>query len=195
MINLLLPALLLAQAPATPPPPVVSSAQESIAVPTPPPPPVTDPAPAPAPAAAAAPEPPAPQPAAQPAPKNQKALSFFSQRFKFRWDQFLPLTAEVDGLRINSIFFNKKTLTFLKSAEFGTRAVIDVTNTASTTRTPGFALAVFDAQDRLLGVASGGPMIGGVRAGETESYDLSFHQVVERIPRADHFYLTVELTN
>ena len=135
MISLLLPALLLAQAPTAAPPPAASSAQESIAVPTPAPQPAAAPAPAPAPAS----EPAAPQPAAQAAPKNQKALSFFSQRFKFRWDQFLPLTAEVDGLRINSIFFNKRTMTFLKSAEFGTRAVIDVTNTASTTRTLSMA--------------------------------------------------------
>ena len=124
--------------------------------------------PAPAPAQQA----PAPQPAAQ----DQKPLSFFSQRFKFHWDQFMPLTAEVDGLRINSIFFNKRTMSLFKSAEFGTRAVVDVTNTSSATRTPGFAVAVFDAQNRLLGVASGGPKIGGVRAGETETFDLSFHR-------------------
>jgi len=189
MLNLLLPALLLVQAPAPAP---ASSAQETIAVPSP------EPQPAPQPAPAAAPQPavpPAPEAAPPPAAGKQKPLSFFSQRFKFRWDQFLPLTAEVDGLRINSIFFNKRSLGFLKGAEFGTRAVVDVTNTASTTRTPGFAVAVFDAQDRLLGVASGGPKLGGVRAGETESFDLSFHQVLERIPRADHFYLAVELTN
>jgi hypothetical protein len=44
-------------------------------------------------------------------------------------------------------------------------------------------------------VASGGPHLGGVRAGATESFSLSFSQVVERIPRADHYDLSVELTN
>jgi hypothetical protein len=171
MLNVLLPTLFLL-------------AQDSVAVPPPPPP-----------AQASAPASPAPAPAPAPAAQDQKPLSFFSQRFKFQWDQFLPLTASVDGLRINSIFFNKRTLGLFKSAEFGTRAVVDVTNTSSVTRTPGFAVAVFDAQGRLLGVASGGPKIGGVRAGETESFDLSFHQVVERIPRADHFVLAVELTD
>ncbi len=170
MLNLMLPALFpLAQDPA-PAPPAAPAAQETEAV-----------------------------PAAQPAAKTKaaadlKPLSFFSRQFKFRWDQFLPLTAEVDGLRINSIFFNKRTMSLFKGAEFGTRAVVDVTNTSSVTRTPGFAVAVFDADNRLLGVASGGPKIGGVRAGETESFELSFHQVVERIPRADHFILAVELT-
>jgi hypothetical protein len=168
MLNLMLPALmLLTQDPAAAPP---------------------------APAAQTAPPPAAATPAPV-TPQNQKALSFFSQRFKFHWDQFLPLTAEVDGLRINSIFFNKRTLSLIKSVEFGTRAVVDVTNTSSATRTPGFAVAVFDAQDRLLGVATGGPKIGGVRAGETETFDLSFHNVIERIPRGDHFILSVELSD
>ena len=147
-----------------------------------------------APAAPAAPAPTPTQPAVKPQ-AGQQPLSFYSQRFPFHWDQFMPLKAEVDGLRINSIFFNKRTLTLLKKAEFGTRAVVQVTNTAGDTRVPGFAVALFDANDHLLGVASGGPKIGGVPAGETETFDMSFHQVVERIPNADHFYLTVELSN
>lgn len=185
MLDLMLPALfLLAQAPA-PAPPAEVVTQEAV------PAPATQPAAKPAPA-------PAPKPEARPAagkPEDLKPLSFFSQQFKFRWDQFMPLTAVVDGLRINSIFFNKRTMSLFKGAEFGTRAVIDVTNTSNATRTPGFAVAVFDAEDRLLGVASGGPKIGGISAGTTETFDLSFHQVLERIPRADHFYLSVELTN
>lgn len=56
-------------------------------------------------------------------------------------------------------------------------------------------MAVFDSDNRLLGVATGGPKIGGIRAGDTETFDLSFHQVVERIPRGDHFFLSVELTD
>ena len=167
MLNLLLPALfLLAQDPAAAPP-AAPAVQEA--------PPAATPAPV--------------------QPANQKPLSFFSQRFKFRWDQFLPLTAVVDTLKINSIFFNERSMNFLKGAKFGTRAVVDVTNTGTTKRKPGFAVAVFDAQDQLLGVAYGGPKIGGVGAGQTESFDLGFHQVTERIPRADHFILSVELSN
>jgi hypothetical protein len=168
MLNLMLPTLFLLAQASQAPPPATPAAQS---------------------------EPAAPAPTAQPKPQNSKPLSFFSQQFKFRWDQFLPLNAEVDGLRINSVFFNKRTMSLFKGAEFGTRAVIEVTNTSSETRVPGFALAVFDADNRLLGVASGGPKIGGVRAGTTETFELSFHQVVERIPRADHFFLTVELTD
>jgi len=187
MLNLILPALFLI-AQATPP---ANTATEEVTAPPAPVPAAATPAP-PAPAAA---QPEAPRPAAKAPAANAKPLSFYSQQFKFHWDQFMPITADVDGLKINSIFFNKRTMTLFKGAEFGTRAVVEVTNTASVTRTPGFAVAVFDADNRLLGVASGGPKIGGISAGDTETFDLSFHQVVERIPRADHFILTVELTN
>ena len=131
-----------------------------------------------------------------PAPaKELKPLSFLCERFPFHWNQLQPLNVVVDGLKVKSIYFNKRTVTLFKSAEFGTRAVIEVTNTASAKRVPGFAVAVFDAQNRLLGVASGGPKLGGIQPGDTESFDLNFHQVVERVPRADHFVLAVELTN
>jgi hypothetical protein len=187
MLNLLLPALfLLAQDPAAAPPAAPPAAQ----APAPPAPAPEAPAPAAQPAASTD----APPAAVPGTPQAQKPLSFFSQRFKFRWDQFLPLTAVVDSLKINSIFFNERSMSLFKGAKFGTRAVVDVTNTGSTSRKPGFAVAVFDAQDRLLGVASGGPTLGGVGAGETESFTLSFHDVMERIPRADHFILTVELS-
>ena len=129
------------------------------------------------------------------APAAAKPLSFFCQKFDFKWDRLLPLTAEVDGLKVNSIFFNKRTSRFglFKGADFGTRAQVEVTNTANGPRNPGFAVAVFDGEDRLLGVATGGPKIGGVSAGATETFDLSFHQVLERLPKGDHFYLTIEL--
>lgn len=188
MISLLLPALLLLVQDPVAGPEAPAVAQDA--------PPAAAPA-TPAPAAKV----PDPGPGAKEKGKEKqpelKPLSFFSQRFPFRWNQFLPLTAEVDGLRINSIFFNKRTanLGVFGNPEFGTRAVVDVTNTTSDTRHPGFAVAVYDDQDRLLGVASGGPLLGGVRAGATMSFTLSFSQVVERIPKADHYYLSVELTN
>jgi len=139
---------------------------------------------------------PAPAPALK-APAA-KPLSFASFRFPYSWDTTIPIrNAEVDGLKIDSIFFNKREATVwpLKGADFGTRAQIQVTNTSAQPRIPGFAVAVFDSDNRLVGVATGGPKIGGVRPGDTETFDLSFHQVVERIPRADHFILAVELTN
>ena len=124
-----------------------------------------------------------------------KALSFSSQKFPFKWNLLLPLGTEVDGLKVNSIFFNKRAFrsNLFKGADFGTRAQVEVTNTAKTARNPGFAVAVFDAEGRLLGVATGGTKFGQVSPGATETFDMSFHNVLERLPRGDHFFLSVEL--
>ena len=132
--------------------------------------------------------PPAPVPAAQ-------SLTFRSQRVPFKWDQLLPLSIDIDGLKINSIFFNKRAFRsgLFKGADFGTRAQVEVTNTSKSSRNPGFAVAVFDAEDRLLGVATGGTKIGTMGADSTETFDLSFHNVLERLPKGDHFYLCIEL--
>jgi hypothetical protein len=134
-------------------------------------------------------------PAAEPRPVPARSLSFFSEKFAYAWDRTVPLTVEVDGLRVNSIFFNRREAKtgLFKGAEFGTRAQIEVTNKASKPRTPGFAVAVFDAEGRLLGAATGGTKVGTVKPGETETFDLNFTQVKERLPLGASFVLSVEL--
>ncbi len=138
---------------------------------------------------------------AQPAPQAEtpkapelKPLGFFSQRFPYLWDTVLPLKAEVDGLKLNTIFFNRREIRTwpLKGAAFGTRAQIEVTNTAKSVRVPNFAVAVFDDEGRLLGVATGGSKITGVAPGETETFDLNFSGVLQRLPKGTSFVLSLE---
>jgi len=131
---------------------------------------------------------PAPAPAAAP-------LSFGSGSFKFYWDTTIPLNLEVDGLKVSEIYFNvrRSRYSWLKDAEFGVRAHVTVTNTSKRRRVPGFAVAVLDADGKLLGVASGGTKVGTVAPGETEDFDLNFTQVKERIPKGATFLLSVEL--
>lgn len=151
------------------------------------------PAPAPtpttAPAQAAATATPAPAP-----------LSFFTDSFPFQWDRTIPLTVNVDGLKVSSIFFNKRVVqpgffNLLKGAEFGTRAQVEVTNTSKYPKVPGFAVAVLDKDGRLIGVATGGTKVGTIKPGETETFDLNFTQVKERLAFGDRFLLAIELRN
>lgn len=122
-------------------------------------------------------------------------LSFASGSFKFYWDTTLPMDLEADGLKVSEIYFNvrKSRYSWLKDAEFGTRAHVTVTNTSKRPRTPGFAVAVLDADGKLLGVASGGTKVGTVAPGATEEFDLNFTQVKERLPKGATFLLSVEL--
>jgi len=129
------------------------------------------------------------------APVGTKALSFVSQRLNYHWDQLLPLQVEVDGIKVNSIFFNRKEVKILKTLELGARAQLDVTNTTGKARRPGFAVAVFDKEDRLLGASCGGPRFARLGPGETNTFDLDFSHVVERLPNGAYFVLSVELAD
>jgi hypothetical protein len=125
-------------------------------------------------------------------------LAFYSERFAFSWDRTIPLAINLDGLKVSSIFFNKRTiqpglLNLFKGAEFGTRAQVEVTNTGKHPKVPGFAVAVLDKDGRLLGVASGGTKFGNIEPGETETFDLNFTQVQERLAFGDKFLLAIEL--
>ncbi len=138
--------------------------------------------------------------AAEPKPTSSKvadpgSLSFFSDTLPFRWNTVQPLSISVDGLKVNSIHFGKREpkAKVFQGPNYGTRAQVEVTNTAKVPRTPGFAVAVFDQEGRLLGAANGGTKIGTVKPGETETFDLSFFQVKDRLPKGDHYVLSVEL--
>ena len=147
-----------------------------------------------------------PTPAQAPAPVvaaqsiTATPLSFYSESFPFQWDRMIPLTTNLDGLKVTSIFFNKRAVkpgffSFLKDAEFGTRAQVEVTNTGKSPKIPGFAVAVLDKDGRLLGVASGGTKLGTVKPGDTETFDLNFTQVKERLESGNRFLLAIELRN
>ena len=125
------------------------------------------------------------------------SLGFESHKLAFHWDRLIPLDFSVDGLQIKTIFFNVRELNtrILKGAQFGTRARVEIINTSDKPKNPGFAVAVFDEKDNLLGAASGGKKIGVLKPGKTASFDLNFHQVKERLQRGSYFYLSVELVN
>ena len=145
----------------------------------------------------ALPQAPPPAPAPVPAAPAQP-LSFFSGSFPYVWDHTIPMTIDLDGLKVTSIFFNKRKVepgffNLLKGAEFGTRAQVEVTNTGKYPKVPGFAVAVLDRDGNLLGVASGGTKLGTVKPGDTETFDLNFTQVKERLSKGDRFLLSIEL--
>jgi hypothetical protein len=134
---------------------------------------------------------------AQETSSQPSLLSFNSRKFNYHWDRLIPIDFSVDDIKIRTIFFNKREIskTFLKGAQFGTRSQIEVTNMSGRTRNPGFAVAVFDEKDNLLGVASGGTKIVSIKPGKTKKFDLNFWQVTERLQRGSYFYISIELTD
>lgn len=128
-------------------------------------------------------------------PAQPQSLSFFSGTFPLHWNQLQTLSVDVDGLKITSLAIGKREprSKLLQGPDYGSRALIYVTNTSKRSRIPGFAIAVFDKDGRLLGAANGGTKIGTVKPGATETFDLGFFQVKDRLPKGDHYVLSVEL--
>ncbi len=131
----------------------------------------------------------------QSTPTQPQSLSFFSGSFPFHWNQLQALDINVDGLKVTSLAIGKREpkSKLFQGPNYGSRALIHVTNTSKKSRTPGFAIAVFDKEGRLLGAANGGTKIGTVKPGTTETFDLAFFQVKDRLPKGDHYVLSVEL--
>ena len=128
---------------------------------------------------------------------GRQSLGFVSKRYEYQWDRIIPLDLSVDCLHVKSVFFNKRAVTKwpLKGATFGTRAQVEVLNASDQKKNTGFAVAVFDEKDNLLGVASGGNIFGVVKSGKTTTFDLNFSQVKERLQRGGYFVISVELIN
>ena len=128
-------------------------------------------------------------------PAQPQPLSFFCETFPFHWNKLQTLSIDLDGLKITSIAIGKRepSSKLFQGPDYGSRALLLVTNTSKRSRTPGFAIAVFDKEGRLLGAANGGTKIGNVSPGVTETFDLGFFQVKDRLPKGDHYMLSVEL--
>lgn len=123
------------------------------------------------------------------------ASSLLSKSFVFKPDTTLEVGSEIDaGLRLDKVRF------VLPAAQGGTltrtagvaRAEVSISNTGGASRRVGIAIALFDTDNRLLGVASGGMKLFPIKAGRQETYSLAFGDVNAEIPQATKFQITVE---
>ena len=119
----------------------------------------------------------------------------FSKTYQFKQNVTLDVgTTTQDGLRIDTIHFD------VPSAVGGKllrtrgllRAEVAISNASSATRQVGIAFALFDAEARLVGVASGGSQVAGLKAGRQQTYHLAFDSVNAEAFKATTFQVSVE---
>ena len=126
--------------------------------------------------------------------KTSPLKSLGHSKLPFQWDKIIRVENEVDGLIVNHVVFNqKKSLFTLKNTEIKVVAHVQVTNASTVDKYPSFSLAVFNEEGTLVGVASGGTWIKGVKPKETMSFALDFEPMKERVPLGTIFHLSVEL--
>jgi hypothetical protein len=72
------------------------------------------------------------------------------------------------------------------------KAEVAVSNTAAEPIRVGIAMAIFDGEQRLVGVASGGTGLAGIPPGRQKKFDLVFEDVNHEAPSATTFLISLE---
>jgi hypothetical protein len=98
-----------------------------------------------------------------------------------------------DGLRIDSVrFFAPANGGGMLRTGDSMRAEVAISNASEQQIKVGVAIALFDKEERLLGVASGGTKLVPVKSGRQKSYTLIFDHVNTEAPRAATFQISLE---
>jgi hypothetical protein len=123
------------------------------------------------------------------------SAALVSKTFVFQPNAILDVGAEVEpGLRLDSVHF----LVPQAGGDGYTRTAgniqveVALSNTGSASHRIGIALALYDEDGRLLGVASGGDKIFPLKAGRQGVYTLTFDHVNGSAAKATRFQVTVE---
>ena len=118
-----------------------------------------------------------------------------SKSYEFRGDVTLELAASTEsGLRLDNIRFRVPPVVDDKVSRTAglANATLTISNIGEKSRKVGVALALFDAQDRLLGVAATGSSMMSLRGGRQKTYTLVFDFVNSEIHRATRFQISLE---
>ena len=118
-----------------------------------------------------------------------------SKTYEFKEGVTLEVGVQTDtGLRLDTIRLTLPSTTggrFLRTGGL-VRAEISVSNTTAASQKVGIAVALFDADGRLVGVASGGTKVLPIKAERQRTYDLVFDDVNEDAYKATSFQISVE---
>lgn len=118
----------------------------------------------------------------------------FSKAYAFKPNTVLQIAAEVgEGVRLDTIEFVVAQDDGSPSGLFaGPKVKVAVSNLGETSRKIGIALAVTDADNRLVAVASGGTKLFALRAGRQMIYTLDIDGVGAELAAGTAFRVSVE---
>jgi hypothetical protein len=121
-----------------------------------------------------------------------------SKRYQFKDGVVLEMSVPTrNGLRLDTVtFVMPETVDGRLTVASGLlRAQVVVSNLASEPRKIGLAIALFDDQDRLLAVASGGSRLASIKPDRSRSFSLTFDGVFAEANRATTFQISLEAKN
>ncbi len=123
------------------------------------------------------------------------SADLISKTYMFKKDTILSIgESNVDGLRIDSIRFSLPATVGGSHMRTGglPRVEISLSNTGSEARKLGIAVALFDGDGRMVGVASGGSGFSPLKADRQKTYKLVFDDLNRDAFRARRFQISLE---
>ena len=125
-------------------------------------------------------------------PPSALHAALWSKSFEFRSGVTLEVGADTGGgLRLDDVRFEMPVNAGVRAAREAT-VEITVSNASESSRRVGLAVALFDADGRLVGVADGGTALMPLRPGRLRAYRLVFQNVRDEAPNAETFQISVE---
>lgn len=121
-----------------------------------------------------------------------------SKRYQFKAGVVLEIsTSNNRGLRLDTVTFEMpETVDGRLTVASGLlRAQVAVSNVAAESRKVGLAIALYDDEDRLLAVASGGSKLTSIKPDRSKTYSLVFEGVFAEALRATTFQISLEEKN
>jgi len=121
-----------------------------------------------------------------------------SKRYQFKSGVVLEMSASNQrGLRLDTVMFQMpETVEGRLTVASGLlRAQVVVSNLAAESRKVGLAIALYDDEDRLLAVASGGSKLASIKPDRARTYSLVFEGVFAEALRATTFQISLEEKN
>ncbi|MDH3627581.1 MAG: hypothetical protein OES25_07985 [Acidobacteriota bacterium] len=99
-----------------------------------------------------------------------------------------------NGIRIDQLRFRLPATVGGSHSRVGGEIAVDilVSNTSDATTRIGLVVALFDGEQHLLGAATGGSRLRGLKPGRARTYRLVFDDVNDRAYQAAQFRLTLE---
>jgi hypothetical protein len=121
-----------------------------------------------------------------------------SKRYEFKDGVVLEIAVPMrSGLRLESVLFRMPPTVEgrLTRAAGLLNANVVVENTSQAALKVGLAIALFDGEDRLLAVASGGSKLASIKPAHKKTFTLEFDGVFAEANRAKTFQISLEPKN
>jgi len=113
-----------------------------------------------------------------------------SGRYRFEGNIRMTLDLAVEDIRADEIRFEwPATVLGIKS---GYKAVVKITNGSTRQTSIGIAIAVYDADFKLVGAGSTATKVGTVNPGDTAEFTVNFDHVTARLGAASQFHIALE---